>query len=72
MTKAHSLRVEEKRTAISQQWVILVWDGPSTYLLAAYVGDTYEEVRDQAVAFIEQYNKDVAARREALLNANYG
>lgn len=72
LTKAHSLRVVEKRTAITQEYVLLVYDGPGTYLLGAFIGADYTPVRDEAVAFIEQFQKDVAAKRKVLLDASHG
>jgi len=71
-SKGHQLRFEEKRTAVNGEWIILVWDGPSNYLLGAFIGHTYDEAREQTVEFAKKVRAEMKEKREALIHASYG
>jgi len=64
------LRFTDKRMVSDQRWLMLVFDGPTDYLLAAFIADTYPEVREEAEAFA----RDWQMQRELKMrgHANHG
>ncbi|UCD24917.1 MAG: hypothetical protein JSW51_03075, partial [Gemmatimonadota bacterium] len=45
------LRFTEKRIVSDGRWLMLVFDGSTDYLLGAFLGDSYPEVREEADSF---------------------
>lgn len=56
------LRFEDRRMVKDQRWLMTVIDGPTNYLLAAFIGDTYAEVLAEAEAFHHEWQREMKMR----------
>lgn len=61
-----SYRIEERRTAYTNQWLIVIYDGPTEYMLAAFLEDDYDLAHSKAVMMLEELKAKFAEKQRAL------